>query len=357
MFSIKLFSIRERYVGALVTALMIASGSSLACDGILSLTRNVSVDVTSVQLAERLYKSECRGSSIKSNWNAQVGIEAIIEQIPLKLKLGGGSSKQKIEHLCSNFDQWKSDNSQYYTSAASTPIPAIDAWVACKRLEGEDVFFTAEPQRERVGFSVRRGKNIIDFYGMTYDPAKMICSGPFGNNKEQTIVDDKVRFELKEGTDYPITCSRKIFTDKVGIEYYPADTIAISAQGKAPLLIPLNRENVDQGIFLSELEKRIVLIKNEVEKLAVQKMECRTFKNISSLESRHLIEISVNVEDGYFITGGGCDLVDVQPDRWGFIRGGTITSDGKGWYCRSEPIPNFGFSRRVAASAIGCRYK
>jgi hypothetical protein len=153
---------RNRKLAAAALLAMLVSHAE-ACDGILSLTRTIDIDIKSIHMAERLYQSACSGKTLKQNWNAQAGIETMIEQVPFKLNLGGGGTKEKAERFCSTFEQWRTDNSQYYNSAISTPIPAIDAWLACRRLQSEGVFFSVEPVRERVGFSVRRGPEIVDF--------------------------------------------------------------------------------------------------------------------------------------------------------------------------------------------------
>lgn len=102
-------------------------------------------------------------------------------------------------------------------------------------------------------------------------------------------------------------------------------------------------------------DQKIATLTGNISGASNRSLKCEKFANLSQNSSAHALEIAASVPQDYILTGGGCNLVDVESNKWSFIRSGTLSDDGKGWYCRSEPIPNFGFSRKVAAVAIGCK--
>ncbi len=97
-----------------------SEATAFACDGILSLTRNVSLDVNQALVAQHTYMNECSGKNLKSGWSAQAGGEGVYQMMPVKLNLAGGSQKEKAEHLCKNFDEWKAANTDTLNFAMST---------------------------------------------------------------------------------------------------------------------------------------------------------------------------------------------------------------------------------------------
>lgn len=227
---------------------------SAGCDEILTQTRDIDVSISSVRLAESLFKSECSGSQLKSNWSANAGIDAVIESIPIGLKLGGGSSKEKIEHLCKTYDSWSQQNTDSLNILIATKIPAIEAWETCKKLELSGIFFSFNPVRESVGFSVRRGSTIFEFLGATYDKNEMTCVGPFGTSGESVVIDDKTRFELRDPVEYPFVCTRTAMTDSAGNTFFPETIVTVSAMGGPPLAVPLDRLDVSGGLYLQEVQ-------------------------------------------------------------------------------------------------------
>ena len=226
------------------------------CDGILSLTRNLTFEQKSIRVAQNIYSQYCSGSAVKSGSEFSLGLDVVIEQVPIGLKLGSGSTKEKVEHLCSQYSNWYANNSASVSLAISTSDKAIDAWVSCKELEKQDVFFSVNPQKELIGFGVRRGTDIIDFLGMDYVDTHLTCFGPFGDDGKQIIIDKNTRFTLSSSKEQPITC-RRSYETKDGIEYLASTEVSISAEGRPPLIIPLPGEEKYEPSFASEIKSSI----------------------------------------------------------------------------------------------------
>lgn len=237
-------------------------GSSLqvhaaGCDGILTLTRNLDFETRRVQFAEQLHDAYCEGSSLKSGRSFSFGVEAMIKQVPVGLNLGSGSTKEKMQELCSQYDSWAATNQEVVSLALSTSDRAIDAWQRCKELEEQDVFFTVDPRAELVAFGVRRGKDVIDFLGMNYIEDQIICTGPVGEGGREETINTKTRFTLTEAKETPITCRRKYQKTQDGILYLPAAEVSISAEGAAPLLVRLPREEQYEPSLASAIREHL----------------------------------------------------------------------------------------------------
>lgn len=246
---------------SLMTTFAVTAGIGLpalaaGCDGILSLTRNLTFEQKSIRVAQNIYSQYCSGSTVKSGSEFSLGLDVVIEQVPIGLNLGSGSTKEKVEHLCSQYSSWYASNSASVSLAISTSDKAIDAWVSCQELEKQDVFFSVNPQKELVGFGVRRGTDVIDFLGMDYVDAHLSCFGPFGKDGKQILIDRDTRFTLSSSKEQPITC-RRSYETKDGIEYLASSEVSISAEGRPPLIIPLPREEKYEPSFASEIKNSI----------------------------------------------------------------------------------------------------
>lgn len=240
--------------------LSVSTGAIAAgCDGILSLTRNLTFEQKSIRVAQNIYSQYCSGSTLKSGSSFSLGLDVVIEQVPIGLKLGSGSTKEKVEHLCSQYSNWYANNTASVSLAISTSDKAIDAWVSCQELEKQDVFFSVNPQKELVGFGVRRGTDVIDFLGMDYVDTHLSCFGPFGDSGKQVLIDKDTRFTLSTSKEQPITC-RRTYQSKDGIEYLASTEVSISAEGRPPLIIPLPREEKYEPSFASEINEKITAL-------------------------------------------------------------------------------------------------
>ena len=118
------------------------------------------------------------------------------------------------------------------------------------------MFFTVDPRKELVAFGVRRGRDIINFLGMNYNEDHIVCTGPVGSNGSEVVINTSTRFELKDAKETPITCRRK-FIEKNGIRFLPATEISISAEGAAPLIVPLPRDQKFEPSYASQLNEQL----------------------------------------------------------------------------------------------------
>lgn len=306
----------------LVVLAVLSIGTALqahanGCDGILSLTRSMDFQARSIQLAEQLHNAYCEGSSLKSGSSFSLNLSTVIKQVPVTLDLGSGSTRDQVQQLCSQYDSWSAMNRQEVSLALSTSDKAIDAWKRCKELEGQDVFFTVDPRAELVAFGVRRGRDIIDFLGMNYLEEQIICTGPVGEGGKEVIIDTNTRFTLRESKETPITCRRKYVQNADGINYLPSAEISISAQGAAPLIVPLPREEHYEPSLASDIRERLQASEARADQL--QALLDQASQRITALQQSlggyvaHGTRVQLQSDEGYLYSNNkrGRDELDL----------------------------------------------
>jgi hypothetical protein len=253
-------------------------------------------------IAQDIYSNYCSGDKLRSDATLNAGVDVVIEQVPIGLKFGSGNTKEKTSYLCSKYQQWYQNNAQSVSIAVSTSDRAIDAWQRCKELEKEEVFFSVNPSRELIGFGVRRGSDVINFLGMNYKSEEMTCFGPFGSDGQQIIINDATRFTLTSAKEQPITCRRTMKTAGNGVEFIPETEVAIMAEGRAPLIVPLPRDEVYEPSHSSELKSQL---DNLARQLAATKSELADARSsLSKFENNlkiktNIVLVSDKPREGY----------------------------------------------------------
>lgn len=240
----------------MATVMFAGSAYADGCDGILRLTRNINYDQQSLLIVGAAYEKYCSGTSVKSGMNMDTSIGLPIAEVPVELNLGFGSTRERVENLCRNYESWHKQVSERTTLAVSTDDKAIEAWRDCKAKEQGGVFFSVAPQREMVAISVRRGNDVIDFMGIDYNTDHIVCTGPFGDDGTEVQVDKQTRHRLVTGKEVPITCRRK-YDESLGERILPYTEIAIRAEGAPPLVVPLPRDQIYEPSFASGIQQRM----------------------------------------------------------------------------------------------------
>lgn len=247
---------RMRQILAFSLLFSFTSDSAFACDGILNLAQDISLTQRSSMIAASVYDEYCEDREVRSDANSSSGLDAVVDSVSIGVDLGSGSSSEKLSRFCSIYSSDFERRESSLQFAMSTNQRVVDAWAQCQELERSDVFFTVDPQRELLGFGVRRGAGIVDFLGMDYNPDHISCFGPFGRDGTEILIDKTTRFSLTSERVYPITCRRKLeFLDDGTQLLFPTE-VSLEAQGRAPLIVPLSREERFEPSFASDVKLR-----------------------------------------------------------------------------------------------------
>lgn len=109
-----------RFVAIVITTLFTTTLYAAGCDGILSLTRNSNYEAKSTVVAQSIYEQYCSGNSLKNDKKFSLGLDVVIKSVPVALNLGSGSIEERVEHLCSEYQDWYNLNTQSISLAIST---------------------------------------------------------------------------------------------------------------------------------------------------------------------------------------------------------------------------------------------
>ncbi|MEL7513702.1 MAG: hypothetical protein AAGK03_03750 [Pseudomonadota bacterium] len=263
------------------------------CDGILSLTRDVTFDQESILVARGIKSNYCSGSSVNSSKNFSFGLGTQLGKVPLDLKLGSGSNRERVEHICSNFDSWATKNADRVSGAVSTKDRAIEAWESCIEItSGGEVQYDIQYGNEVLIVGIRRGDRIVTLNGATFGKDKLSCHGPFGWNGAKKVVTDNLNFQLKDDLSYPMTCTRLSQSGNT----FPAVDLAISVQQKS-LIIPLPKNEFDDDTSLLEVkaqlssaQAKLATQMGEITELTNEIISLKAARRCSDIQTRFLAE-------------------------------------------------------------------
>jgi len=232
------------------------------CDGILSLTRTLSYEQKGYFVARNIYSEYCEGTNIKSGSNFSLGLDTVIEELPIGLKIGNSSTEEKVKNVCSKYNNWYQSNANLVAISNQTPDRAIVAWETCQKLSKQDIRFSTQYQHQHVTFVVQRGTRVIDFLGMEYNPQNIRCTGPVGQNRREVTINTSTRYKLNEIDNIPISCVR--LEKQNGTKpYFPATDVTIRADGGI-LTIPLPQEGIVGPAWSTEIENSLKTIRNDL---------------------------------------------------------------------------------------------
>jgi hypothetical protein len=148
--------------------------------------------------------------------------------------------------------------------AVSTSETTVRAWETCKEWESADVILSVFPGKEKIAFSIRRGRPIVKFLGMSYNEEQVKCTGPFGDNGAEVKIDLDTRFELTTDKVLPITCDRSFHNDGNGGSYADSSDIVLRVEGRDPLLLSLPREEKYGVTYGREIISHIQQIQDRI---------------------------------------------------------------------------------------------
>ncbi|NJM36024.1 MAG: hypothetical protein HC850_16560 [Rhodomicrobium sp.] len=318
----------------------------------------------SYAFANRLYSNHCEGANYKENRNLNIGLDAVVESIPISFKLGSGSSLDKANHFCKTYQEHLSQN---YTRAARASLVssvAVQAWEACQRFRNLGVFFAPAIRSDRVTISVeKRGPNPVVIQGVAYDQDKLSCFVT-GNDQDPTgapKADQNTRRTLNTGDHWQVSCRRS--GEKVGdeIRFRQATLSVLTTAGAFDLPIPADAEIGPQSA--AAITEAINQLRLGLLDTSKRRLRCVTITKESGRKNTPGItaDSSEHIRNGYVLTGGGCELYGPAP---GYPNGrahngptthSMPTASRDGWYCQAMDPPGIPLDYEIRAYATFCR--
>ncbi len=231
------------------------------CNGILSLTgRDNASEARENSIAANTFNHYCKGSTINVATNNSIGIQAIVESIPIKFAVGGGTAEQRLDNFCRVYDSRRAEYSAETIDKSTVVRESLAAFNQCVALAGTEIYFKPLVGKSLITIEVRRGSNDADILGINYDPKKLTCRLPPTSTSGAAIA-DKDTIRRLDGNFFPITCDRIPMTGSDGVSDYPGTEIVIGTS-RGSLLLPLPPHAEMPKQWASEISQHINALEN-----------------------------------------------------------------------------------------------
>lgn len=232
-------------IALLSPALGIAQVSSADCLSVLRLAGyNYSEDVERSSFLDDVFDAQCRGSSSSSASNLAIGIDAIVEAIPVKFKLGGGTTRQKLDSFCQTYQRNTRATTETSHLELSIAPGAYEAFNACilHAASGINVR-AASPSPQKVNVSIYPPPTGIIVAGVDIGRG-LVCTGQTRDGAlRSSALSPQGTIKLPAGDFLAMLCtrsSRKV-ADPTGLEadVYDSTTITLGLSQYHNISIPI----------------------------------------------------------------------------------------------------------------------
>jgi hypothetical protein len=322
------------------------------CTGILThLGRDITNESRRNAIARSVYDEYCEKNSIKQNRTTTVGLEAVVESIPLKFNLGVGSNEDKLKNFCKIYDERFASSAIEDIDKSIVVREALNAFNECITLSKKDVYFYPSIGRSMVTVSVRRGPPDVDVLGVIYEPALLNCMVPFSNDSSTTVKADQNTKKKLDGGFYPVTCVRQSKLEN-GITFFSrAEVTILTSQGN--FILPIEADQILPLQSAQDIKSQLENANAQIAELRSRtpRLECKTKEgNIDNGLSQAALSPD-EVKMGYQVTGGGCETGKTTMQLWY-----SGQDSPNRWICRITHLPGASDTGTIKASVQYCRY-
>jgi hypothetical protein len=355
----------------LAAAFWTASGAAAFAQGVCEpvlkyASYNYSTESQKNTAFKKTYDSYCRGDKTVDTSSLNIGINAVVEEIPIGFDLGSGSSQQKLSNFCKVFSEELKNNADKYVDTQLVSVEAVDAWRACVQLYGEGVEF--EPMVNTTQAAIKISKKTadpVDIEGIQYNENSLKCTVPNSDTSDKRAVASiDTTKRLLDGSSWSIRCDRVPVSTQNEMKYLEADLTVYTSKGNFSLKVPPDSEIGVQSS--AAINKKLSVLESALSAQAKREpvMECRTSSLNSSWKRSPTATASMPADalrDGFKLVGGGCDLSGGEPGSpGGRAHNGPITASrptdaNDGWSCKAMDPPNIPLSYSVRAWAVYCK--
>jgi hypothetical protein len=356
----------RKYKTLFGAALCLAAGTipSLAqnfCGEVLKYAaRNYTTDSRQNSIAKNTYDRYCSGDKSSSTSQFSIGIDAVLEEIPIGFKLGSGSTQERLSTFCRLFSEdFRAHSSKYAETNLIAP-ESVKAWSECVKLYGEGVSFNPIISTTQTTVVIeKKSADPIDVQGVQFDSAKLACSVPDTNTSAiRADADMNTKKKLLSGGAWQVSCDRKPAGSTDSPTYPQADLSIHTSKGTFALQVPADAVIGPQSATAINQQINNILLKIS----KPDQIECSSTSAESPVTKSPTVQARIPQSAliaGYSVVAGGCELSGPEPGQaGGRPHNGPITASrptGDGWHCRAMDPPNIPLNYSVRAWAVYCR--
>lgn len=334
-----------------------AASQSFCGDVLKYAARDYSVSAQENSIAKRIYDQSCDGRSAKSADKLSFGLDAIVEQIPLKFNFGSSSSSEALSMFCKTFEEdFKQDSSRYERSSLVS-TESVKAWSDCVMLYGNGISFNPIINTTQTVIEVtKKTADAVSVKGVQFDRNRLSCSVPDDDESDRRAAASMdTRKQLLDGGVWQVSCDR--IPDTSGINpVYPEANITVHTT-KGSFSMAVLADSVIGAQSASALNEQIDKLKSTVISLSNKSvgLECKWNTDSSPVMRNPTVVANIPPGDGpgWKQTGGGCE-VGIEGGHWAPISYSGPNDQG-GWLCIGRDPPNIPLNFSVKATIIYCK--
>ncbi len=232
------------------------------CKDVLS-ARSYSTETANIGLAVKIYEQNCQGSQSKKSSSLSVGLDTVIQSVPLKFNLGSGSGSERLSHFCKTFDSAYQGNESYFKNASDVAGDAASSWLSCMSFAAKGISFKPSIASTQLVVDIARtNATPASVEGITYDEKLLSCTAPNTNaTPGRTKVDESSVKDLTESY-WTVTC-RRIPQVQGDDSVYPKADISIGTT-KGAFIMPIPPDASHPYQWSSEMQAKIRLLEERL---------------------------------------------------------------------------------------------
>lgn len=199
----------------------------------VSVYSNATRNITSAQRQQTelsyFFNRHCQKNGEINNDSLNVGVDAVVKQIPFGFSAASTSSKMKMEEFCK-----EGVKQNYFSSNAAdyrneVVVASLQSFNQCLALENKGLRVTHSeqpPQSVLIFGEFTDRLKVVSLDAVAYDPQAISCeSTNFNKNGSSILLDGKKSLNI--ANNFTITCTRKSRIDN-GKTVYPRTVVGIS---------------------------------------------------------------------------------------------------------------------------------
>jgi hypothetical protein len=293
---------------------------------------------------------------MKAGKNVNVGIQAVIETIPLGINVGTGSSEQKMQQFCKIFHERSQHFEQRFSSSRPVNSASVSAWERCVALRAEGVEFRPQISSSFVMVEVRRTTGQpLQVNGILYDEALLSCMAP-SENGALAPANATTVLRIQDDARWTVACQRKPQRAGDTVEFPKLDLGVVTNRGT--LNVPVAQEARLPLQWSKQFESELALIRDQVNNVPKSlKVSC---EDAAETKTGHYpsvtASIPTNKRSSHILVSGACSM-NGYPN---LAHNGTMlesrpTDSNTGWLCRAGDPPFQPLNITITASVKYCQ--
>jgi hypothetical protein len=192
--------------------------------------RNYGLQTSSTSYLSVLHDNYCNqdGSTKQSGW--QLGMSAIVSDIPVSLTLGANDNETKISNFCKNYQSTTEQNSSTFAAQSIVVAKALESANECMKIATQTqstiAYTILTPEMLAIKFGIPSGQT-MDIRGITHDSTVSCVGSKIGGAGTVTYnTGAGQRVDASAGT-YSVSCSRKAAATQNGNSFYNAAALVV----------------------------------------------------------------------------------------------------------------------------------